>query len=177
MATSPSAKRSAITLAALAAAVLALVTVAVADAPPRTGTPAPAFALPVVANGHGTLSLVSLKGHAVYLNFFASWCEPCKEEAPSIVKLSKEYAPHNVVVVGIDELEQADAAKGFAARYHLPYSIALDNSGNVGGSYGLIGLPLHVFIDPNGTVAAYRVGEMSEPQIRSELQILSAEHH
>jgi peroxiredoxin len=154
-----------------------LASAASADAPPRAGAPAPAFSLPVVANGHGTVSLASLKGHNVYLNFFASWCEPCKAEAASIAELSKQYAAHNVVVVGIDELEQAEAAKGFAARYHLPYSIALDTSGDVGGSYGLLGLPLHVFISTDGTVAAYRVGEMSPTQIRTELQTLSTNHH
>jgi thiol-disulfide isomerase/thioredoxin len=129
-----------------------------------------------VANGHGTLTLSSLKGRNVYLNFFASWCEPCKAEVPSIAELSRQYASRNVVVVGIDELEQAEAAKGFAERYHLPYSIVLDTSGDVGGSYGLLGLPLHVFISADGKVAAYRVGEMSPSQIKSELQTLSSTH-
>ena len=158
-------------------AALAIVIAAVqalAAAPPRTGTQAPAFALPVVVNGKGTLSLASLKGHAVYLNFFASWCEPCKEEVPYIGKLSKQYAKDNIIVVGIDELESADKAKQFAAQYKLPYLVTLDNSGDVGGDYGLIGLPLHVFIAPDGKVAAYRVGEMSEAQINADLNELAS---
>jgi cytochrome c biogenesis protein CcmG, thiol:disulfide interchange protein DsbE len=154
------------------AAVLAL-----AAAPPHTGSVAPAFALPVVVNGQGTLSLASLKGHAVYLNFFASWCEPCKQEVPYIGKLSKRYAKDNVVVVGIDELESADKAKQFAARYNLPYRVALDDSGDVGGAYGLFGLPLHVFIASDGKVAAYRVGEMSEAQINTELSAVASGRH
>ncbi len=165
------------TLVAIVACASIALTRAAADAPPHTGAPAPAFSLPVVANGNGNLSLGSLKGHAVYLNFFASWCEPCKEEVPYIGKLSKEYAHHNVVVVGVDELEPADRAKQFATQYHLPYRVTLDNSGDVGGSYGLVGLPLHVFISPGGTVVAYRIGELSESQIRTELQTLSTEHH
>ena len=176
MAASTSATRIVLGLAALVTIGAILSTAASADAPPRAGAPAPAFSLPVVANGHGTVSLTSLKGHNVYLNFFASWCEPCKAEAPLIAALSKQYASHNVVVVGIDELEQAEAAKGFATRYHLPYSIALDTSGDVGGSYGLLGLPLHVFISKDGTVAAYRVGEMSPSQISTQLQTLSTSH-
>lgn len=150
---------------------------ALAAAPPHTGAPAPAFTLPLVVNGSGTVSLTSLKGHAVYLNFFASWCEPCKQEVPYIGKLSKQYARDNVIVVGIDELESADKAKQFAARYNLPYRVALDDSGDVGGAYGLIGLPLHVFIGSDGKVAAYRVGEMSETQINAELNALAAGHH
>ena len=173
MAASTSAKRVLFSFTALVASALLVTATASADAPPRAGAEAPAFSLPVVANGHGTVSLASLKGHNVYLNFFASWCEPCKEEAPSIAQLSKQYAPRNVVVVGIDELEQAEAAKGFAERYHLPYSIALDTSGDVGGSYGLLGLPLHVFIAADGKVEAYRVGELSPSQIKSQLQTLS----
>jgi cytochrome c biogenesis protein CcmG/thiol:disulfide interchange protein DsbE len=164
-------------LTALGAGLLALIAVlatqALAAAPPRAGSPAPAFSLPVIANGSGSLTLASLKGHAVYLNFFASWCEPCKAEVPYIGKLSKEYAARNVVVVGVDELEPADKAKQFAAQYHMPYRVTLDDSGDVGGSYGLIGLPLSVFIAPNGMVASYHVGQMSESQIRGELQALS----
>jgi len=152
------------------------VTIALAAAPPKTGAPAPEFSLPVIVNGNGTLSLQALRGRAVYLNFFASWCGPCKQEVPYIGKLSKEYARHNVVVVGVDELEPADKAKEFAAQYHLPYRVTLDDNGDVGGSYGLIGLPMHVFIARNGTVAAYRIGEISEAQLRKQLQALSAGH-
>ncbi|HXW51741.1 MAG TPA: redoxin domain-containing protein [Candidatus Acidoferrales bacterium] len=144
-----------------------------AAAPPRVGSPAPAFSLPVVANGSGTVSLDSLKGHAVYLNFFATWCEPCKQEVPYISKLAQAYAKHNVVVIGVDELESPDKVKQFASTYKLGYRLAIDNSGDVGGDYGLLGLPLHVFIAPNGTVAQYKVGEMSEDQVKAALQALA----
>ncbi|HEV2037201.1 MAG TPA: TlpA disulfide reductase family protein [Candidatus Eremiobacteraceae bacterium] len=165
------------TLIVLIVVLAALVPRAIAGAPPHRGAQAPAFSLPVVANGKGTVSLDSLKGHAVYLNFFASWCEPCKAEVPYIVTLSKEYGKHNIVVVGIDELESADKAKQFASQFHMPYTIALDDSGDVGGSYGLYGMPLSVFIAPNGTVAAYHVGQMSEAKIRAELQALTTQRH
>jgi cytochrome c biogenesis protein CcmG, thiol:disulfide interchange protein DsbE len=144
-----------------------------AAAPPRVGNPAPAFSLPVVANGSGSVSLDSLKGHAIYLNFFATWCQPCKEEVPYISKLSQTYAHQNIVVIGVDELESADKVKQFASTYKLVYPLTLDGSGNVGGDYGLLGLPLHVFIAPNGTVAQYKAGEMSEAQVRAALQSLT----
>ena len=176
MAQGTSAKLKVASLAAATMLLGAVVTSALAAAPPKTGAPAPAFSLPVVANGNGNLTLQALRGHAIYLNFFASWCGPCKQEVPYIGKLSKEYAARNVVVVGVDELEPADQAKKFAVQYHLPYRVMLDDNGDVGGSYGLIGLPLHVFIARNGTVAAYRIGEISELQLRKELQALSAEH-
>lgn len=138
-------------------------------APPRVGTPAPQFSLPLVANGQGSVNLASLRGHAVYLNFFASWCQPCKAEVPYISQLAQQFSKRHVVVIGIDELESADRAKQFASRFKLGYRIVSDANGDVGGAYGLIGLPLHVFISPDGTVAVYREGEMSEPQVRSAL--------
>ena len=135
---------------------------------PQTGAPAPNFSLELIANGSGTVSLDKYHGRGVYLNFFASWCIPCKAEVPSISRLSKIYAKRGVVVVGVDELESLDAAKSFVARYKLPYPIGLD-SGALGASYGLIGLPLHVFIGPDGKIVARRSGEMSESEIRSSL--------
>jgi cytochrome c biogenesis protein CcmG, thiol:disulfide interchange protein DsbE len=154
-------------------AFLVLVARAWAAAPPRVGAPAPAFSLPVVANGSGTVSLDSLKGHGIYLNFFATWCEPCKQEVPYISKLSQQYARHNVVVVGVDELESATKVQQFAQSYKLGYRLTVDGDGSVGGDYGLLGLPLHVFIAPNGTVAEYKVGEMSEAQVQTALQMLA----
>lgn len=142
--------------------------------PPKVGAPAPAFSLPLAANGQGAVTLASLKGHGVYLNFFATWCGPCKVEAPYIGKLSREFAKKNVVVIGVDELEGPDRAKGFAAQYGLPYKIGVDSDGEMGGSFGIIGLPLHVFIAPDGTVTMHREGEMSELQIRAALHNLHA---
>src|SRR5579864_5246530 len=95
--------------------------IAQAAAPPTIGSSAPDFSLPLAANGSGQVSLSRLKGHAIYLNFFASWCLPCKAEAPSIGKLALHFAKHNVVVIGIDELEARDKANQFAMQYKLPY--------------------------------------------------------
>lgn len=169
--------------ATLAAGVLAsclafalLVSQAWGAAPPRRGDPAPPFSLPVIANGKGELTLASLRGHGVYLNFFASWCRPCKQEVPAIVSLSKQYARRNIVVVGIDELEPADTARRFVSEFHMPYKIVLDDSGDVGGAYGLFGMPLSVFIAPDGSVVSYHVGEMSEAAIRAALQSLASAH-
>ena len=153
-------------------AALALVASCVASASasiPQTGAPAPSFSLELIANGHGTVSLDKYKGKGLYLNFFASWCVPCKAEVPSIAQLSKSYAKRGVVVLGVDELESVDAAKGFVARFRLPYAIGVDDSGALGASYGLIGLPLHVFIGPDGKIVLRRAGEMTEDQIRAGL--------
>jgi cytochrome c biogenesis protein CcmG/thiol:disulfide interchange protein DsbE len=153
---------------AIIVALLATIAPAAAGIP-QVGAPAPAFSIPAIANASGDLTLSRYAGKAIYLNFFASWCEPCKAEVPSIVQLSKEYAKRGVVVIGIDELESASAADGFVARFKLPYPIGLDDSGSVGGSYGLIGMPMHVFIGADGKLVLRRAGEMSADQIRAAL--------
>jgi len=84
--------------------------------------------------------------------------------------LSKTYAKRGVVVLGVDELESIAAARAFVARFKLPYAIGLDDSGALGSSYGLIGLPLHVFIGADGKIVARRSGEMSEDQIRAGME-------
>jgi thiol-disulfide isomerase/thioredoxin len=78
---------------------------------PQPGSPAPNFSLELIANGQGTVSLDKFKGKGVYLNFFASWCVPCKAEVPTIAQLSKTYAKRGVAVIGVDELESPDAAR------------------------------------------------------------------
>ena len=158
---------AALTLAVALALATGFATIAAAI--PQTGAPAPAFSLELIANGKGTVSLDKYKGKGVYLNFFASWCVPCKAEVPSIARLSKAFAKRGVVVLGVDEFESPNAARGFVTRFRLPYPIGLDDSGELGASYGLIGLPLHVFIGPDGTIVQRRAGEMSEGQIRASL--------
>jgi len=163
--------------ASIALAALACASVFAAAAPERAsagtiaqaGAAAPNFSLSLIANGRGTVALSQLKGRAVYLNFFASWCQPCKAEVPSIAQLSKEYAKRGVVVIGVDELEGLDAVRSFVAHFGLPYEIGVDDSGEIGAAYGLRGLPLHVFIDASGKVTALHPGEMNADQIRAAL--------
>jgi cytochrome c biogenesis protein CcmG/thiol:disulfide interchange protein DsbE len=140
---------------------------------PQNGAPAPQFSLELIANGQGTVSLDKYKGKGLYLNFFASWCQPCKAEVPSIVQFSKQYAKRNVVVLGIDELESLNAAKGFVAQFKMPYPIGIDDSGAIGASYGLIGMPLSVFIGPDGKIVKRVAGEMSTAQIKAGLDSIA----
>ncbi|MDQ2817164.1 MAG: TlpA family protein disulfide reductase [Candidatus Eremiobacteraeota bacterium] len=147
---------------------------ALTAAAPRPGTQAPSFSAPLAANGNGSVTDAGLKGHGIYLNFFASWCGPCKAEAPFIGRLSREFARRRVVVVGVDELERAQQAKNFAVQYRLPYRIALDSNGDIGSAYGLIGLPLHVFIGPDGKVVAVRTGELNERQVTDYMRRISS---
>ena len=154
-----------------AAFALALFTPLAADAAPRPGDVAPPFTLK--RDTGGTLALSSLKGKPVYLNFFASWCAPCNEEAPSVVSLAKKYKAKGLVVVGVDEQEDVSKAKGFAAKYSLPYTVVLDD-GPMGKDYGAIALPVHVFIDKNGKISTYRLGEMAPNEIEDAIKKIAS---
>lgn len=126
--------------------------------PPLVESAAPAFTLPLIANGSGSFSLAKQRGHGVYINFFASWCAPCVQEAATIGAITPEFSSRGVRIVGIAVLDNPSGAMGFVHRYGLKYPIAYDKSGSVGAEYRLTQLPLHVFVDSNGVVRQYVAG-------------------
>jgi cytochrome c biogenesis protein CcmG/thiol:disulfide interchange protein DsbE len=155
-----------VSLAAVTALALAPL---VALAIPQVGQPAPAFSLPSAAGKPVTLA--GLKGKPVYINFFASWCGPCNEEAPAIGKLRAQYAKRGLQVVGIDYLDPAGQGAAFQKKYGNPYGlVALDESGAVGRTYGTVAMPVHVFIDRHGIVRTFRIGEMNPGEIESAIK-------
>jgi peroxiredoxin len=154
-----------VALAATAAPALAI---------PRPGERAPAFALTDVAGKPVTLS--ALAGKPVYLNFFATWCGPCRVETPGIVALSKKYARAGVRVIGIDVGESASKAAGFASDFKVPYTLAVDPDTTTRTTYGGgIYFPVHVFIDRHGVVKLYHPGEMSAGEIEAALKSIAGE--
>ncbi len=91
----------------------------------RVGQQAPDWTQPTSSGGK--LSLSSLRGKAVYLNFFATWCPPCNEEAPFINSLQKQYAGQGLQVIGVDELENQQKAQSFIRKYGLSYPAVVDD--------------------------------------------------
>ena len=153
--------------ALFAAAVAALPLAAVAV--PRAGDVAPPISLKILGSGK-TQTLAAFKGKPVYLNFFASWCGPCNEEAPSIVKLYKKYHPQGLVALGVNELDPEAKAKSFVDQYKLPFTVLLYDSGSTGKDYGTLALPVHVFIARDGKISTYRLGEMSNQEIEDAIK-------
>ena len=147
---------------------LALALPAVVSAAPRAGQPAPALTLPSL--GGQTVTLSSLRGKPVYVNFFATWCVPCNEEATVIGKLSDRYKARGLVVLGINELEDVHKAKAFIDRYSLHYTALVDKDGKSGKDYGVLGLPVHIFINRSGVVSVYRLGEMNAEEIEAAIK-------
>lgn len=132
----------------------------------RVGQPAPDWTEPSAPSG--TVSLAALRGNVVYLNFFATWCPPCNEEAPAIDALQREFGPRGLRVVGIDVLESAGKAAQFRKEHALSYPAVVDD-GTLRNQYNVNGLPVHVFIDRQGVVSKIVVGEMSAAEMRANV--------
>jgi len=164
--------RAALLVAAFLAVGLSRPLVSSAAPPPSLGAPAPQFALPIIANGHGYLRLSALRGHPVYLNFFASWCKPCIDEGNILRTLSGEFKRRGVTTVGVATLDTIGGAKGFVRKYGLSYPVVFDATGAVGGSYGLAQLPLQVFITADGKIALWGDAEMTRASGRDALRRL-----
>ncbi len=125
--------------------------------PPATGVPAPAFSLRRL-NGSGTLRLSSLRGKAVVLNFWASWCGPCKAEAPALEKLWHQYRGKGVVFVGIDSNDASSDARRFLAAHGITYPVVSDTNGLVAANrYDIAGLPVTYFVDRRGRLVGPHV--------------------
>jgi cytochrome c biogenesis protein CcmG, thiol:disulfide interchange protein DsbE len=139
---------------------------AAADTVARVGQPAPDWTETAIPDGQ--LSMASLRGHPVYLNFFATWCPPCNEEAPALNALQKRYASKGLRVIGVDVLESAKKAEEFRSQHSLVYSEVVD-SGTLRDQYNINGLPVHVFIDRSGVVRSIVVGELSPTDMRDDV--------
>jgi cytochrome c biogenesis protein CcmG/thiol:disulfide interchange protein DsbE len=113
---------------------------------------APNFTLPRVT-GTGNVSLQSFRGKVVLLNFWASWCPPCQEEAPLFNYIQTHYGSRGVAVVGVDSQDFVSAARRFARRYHVNYTLVHDTSNNVTNRWGVSsGFPVTFVINRQGAV-------------------------
>ena len=123
---------------------------------------APAFALPRV-KGQGKLSLASLRGKVVVLNFWASDCVPCKQEQGELNRAATKWAAKGVVFLGIDEVEIRSFAQKYMDRYHVAYDSVADGDGAIAGRFGVTGTPETFFIDRHGRVVPPHIVAQAKP--------------
>ncbi|MEX1170397.1 MAG: TlpA disulfide reductase family protein [Chloroflexota bacterium] len=101
------------------------------------------------------IRLADLRGKAVWVNFWASWCPPCQQETPILREMAERYRDAGLVVVGIAVQETSPAdIQAYAERYDLDYTIGFDASGHVFREYRVFGLPTQFFIRADGTIAS-----------------------
>ena len=140
----------------------------------KTGTvgkPAPAFALPSLADGT-TISLAQYQGKIVVLNFWSSWCIPCKEENPALTEVWERYRGTDVVVLGIVFQDTKDAARDYTARLGNAWPSAFDDAGQVALGYGVFGPPETYFIGADGVIAGRHIGPIDEQTLITGIETL-----
>jgi cytochrome c biogenesis protein CcmG, thiol:disulfide interchange protein DsbE len=124
--------------------------------------PAPQFTLSKV-RGAGKLSLASLRGKVVVLNFWASDCVPCKQEQGELNRAAQKWGAKDVVFLGIDEVELKSFARKYMTRYHMGYDSVFDGDGAVAGRFGVTGTPETFFIDRHGRVVPPHIIAQAKP--------------
>lgn len=119
----------------------------------------------------GRLALGELRGQPAVINFWASWCVPCKEEAPSFAAEARKYRGR-VAFVGVDVQDLESAAKRFLRRYKVNYVSTRDGSDKTYTAYGLTGVPETYFIDRRGRVIEHAVGAVKKDELAASLETL-----
>lgn len=120
----------------------------------------------------GELKLSSLRGKAVVVNFWASWCNPCRDEAPVLEEVWQDNRDRGVVIVGVDWQDFRSDARGFADRFGMTFPLVYDGPGDLGDPYGLTGLPETFVLDRAGRVVEAFVGPVDgdvEPRLRAAI--------
>jgi peroxiredoxin len=134
----------------------------------HVGSAAPNVDLVALDGEH--LSLTKYRGKPLWVNFFATWCPPCKEELPEIERRYEAEHARDLVVLGVDQQERTAQVKPFIARFGLRYPVVIDASGQGAITYDLIALPTSVFIDRAGAVRFIQIGEMTPPLMDAALK-------
>lgn len=153
----------------------------------RTGKrpPAPAFMLPLIWRETSTwpaplrhllagqtLQLRGLRGYPVVVNFWASWCVPCKQEAPRLNTAAQHHAG-SVAFLGIDVQDLTSDARTFLRHHHVRYPSLRDNGGATYDGYGLTGVPETYWIDRRGRIVAHYAGPVSSSQLEAGIRTAS----
>jgi cytochrome c biogenesis protein CcmG/thiol:disulfide interchange protein DsbE len=142
--------------------------------------PAPEFDLPLLTSGapppdlarrlrdpaaDGALALSELGGIPIVLNFWASWCDPCRAEAPVLEQGWREWGPRGVLYLGLNMQDLTDDARGFVDEFDIGYPTIREPRNEIAQAYGATGLPETYFIDARGRIVAHVVGVVSRHQL------------
>jgi peroxiredoxin len=108
------------------------------------------------------IRLADLRGKAVWLNFWASWCPPCQSETPILRKMDQTYRDRGLTLIGIQVQQTVDDGRIYAAKYDLGYQIGADVAADVFRTYKVFALPTQFFIDPSGVIRQVVNGPLDE---------------
>lgn len=134
------------------------------------GQPAPDFALDTPAST--TIRLAELRGSVVLLNFWATWCTPCRAEMPEFESAYREYRDRGFAVLAVDVEERAEEVEPFMRELGLTFPALLDLDGSVSRAYRARALPSSFLVDRDGVVRYVRVGALTKATLEAELKKL-----
>ncbi len=144
------------------------------------GDTAPDFqlsAMPDARTGNAVLSLRELRGRVVYLDFWASWCGPCKQSFPWMNSLQQRYGAQGLQVVAVNLDERNEDARRFLARMPPQFRVAFDGAGDTPRRYAILGMPTSVLIGPDGRVLKVHSGFNADDAAALESAIQQALSH
>ncbi len=137
---------------------------------PRLGQPAPDFVLPDL-NGE-PVRLSDLRGRVVLVNFWGTYCPPCKEEMPELQRLYETYGPAGFTVLAVDVEEPASTVRAFRDRYDLTFPVLLSDDASVNPTFGIRALPTSWLVDQAGRLHAVWAGPVPIPQVEKQVEEL-----
>ena len=133
---------------------------------------APGFDLELFTGG--SLSLNELRGKVVLVDFWASWCPPCRQEAPDLALVYLEYRDRSVEFVGVDIWDDPGGARDYLEQFQVPYPNGVDKQGSIAIAYGVRGIPEKFFVGPDGSIVKKFVGPIKAADLRAVLDNLLA---
>jgi len=145
--------------------------VARGDYPPA---PAAHTRLPMLGAA-GTESLAQLRGKVVVVNVFASWCSPCKDEAPILEQEQRRLAASGGTILGVTYLDNASDSEAFVHQQHITYPVVRDVSGSFVRAFGTTGVPETFVIDRRGRIVALRRWQLAGPWLAQAVQPILSE--
>ena len=133
------------------------------------GEQAPSTSLPRL-EGAGDGSISQYKGRWVLVNFWASWCIPCRQEAPALEKFQRQHGGSEFTVLGIDTRDLSDDGQAFVQRYGLSYPQLRDGDGGAAHGFGTTGVPENFLVDPKGIVRWETPGPVDEQYLHEQVE-------
>jgi cytochrome c biogenesis protein CcmG, thiol:disulfide interchange protein DsbE len=119
----------------------------------EVGSPAPDFRLPAL-DGHGDVSLADVRGRPVIVNFWASWCNPCRKEFPLLKQAVRDHRAQHLTVIGVTYQDIPSDSRSFVKRQGATWPQGVDDGGAVASAFGVRAIPQSFFVRPDGTIAA-----------------------